>query len=231
MKFDYEFLFDDGRKECFHLTISDRTLTLDPLPLDYDAEWIRLGCHQCPGCSLAAAQHPYCPVARNLAQVLPKFVNDLSYTTVLARVTTANRVMEKKGPLETCVSSIMGLIMATSGCPVLDVLKPMAFTHLPFANEDETMFRAVSSYLIGQYIRMLNGMKPDWDVKNLGALYKGISALNAEFTERLRSMKGKDANVTALISLDLFAQFGTFALPETWAGSVREFFSAYLREE
>jgi hypothetical protein len=118
--------------------------------------------------------------------------------------------------------------MATSGCPVLEVLKPMAATHLPFATEDETVLRAVSMYLTGQAVRAAKGLRPDWDIQNLTTLYARINKLNAAFVERIRHMQGMDANVNALISLDLFAQFGLLTLPGSWAEQVEGFFSAYL---
>jgi hypothetical protein len=230
MKVDYEFTFDNGRKESFCLTLRDADLALEPLSVPEGGEWMKLEYTQCEGCSLDPSRHSQCPVARNLAHVLLRFKDDISYDTVTVRVTTQNRITEKRGSLESCVSSIMGLIMATSGCPILDLLKPMAFTHLPFANENETLFRAVSMYLTAQYVRMAKGKSPNWDIANLAGIYAQINKLNSAFTERLRGMRGRDANVTALISLDLFAQFGTFSLPKTWVESVQGFFSAYLAE-
>src|SRR3984885_12357001 len=46
------------------------------------------------------------------------------------------------------MSSVLGLIMATAGCPWTDRLRPMARFHLPFANEAETLYRSVSMFLL-----------------------------------------------------------------------------------
>ena len=121
--------------------------------------------------------------------------------------------------------------MATSGCPVLDVLRPMAFTHLPFANENETIFRAVSSYMTAQAIKVSQEQKPDWGIENVARMYMGISKLNADFTKRLRGLHSKDTVVSAVITLDLFAQMSTFSLPNEWLKQVKGFFTAYLENE
>jgi hypothetical protein len=229
MEYSYEFSFENGRKETFTLSLHDDTLQLDPLPVATDEEWMQLTYHQCGVCPLSPAEHTYCPVAKNLSYLLSRFKNEFSYETVTARVTTKDRVTEKTGSLESCASSIIGLIMATSGCPVLDILRPMAYTHLPFANEDETIFRAVSTYLTAQAIKVSQGQKPDWEISNVASIYSGITSLNADFAERIRGLHGKDANINAIISLDLFAQLGTFTLPTKWLERVMGFFTPYLK--
>lgn len=49
--------------------------------------------------------------------------------------------------------SLLGLVMATSGCPHLDFLRPLALHPLPFSSIHETVFRVSSSYLTEQYFR------------------------------------------------------------------------------
>jgi len=70
---------------------------------------------------------------------------------VNASVTGPNRAYMHETPLHVALSSLIGLYMATGGCPVMERLKPMARFHLPFADEEETMFRAMSAYLLDHY--------------------------------------------------------------------------------
>jgi hypothetical protein len=228
MKISYSFIFDSGRTEKFDLTFNDTNMTLEPDDKISNEPWMHLEHHQCPNCLLNATSHPLCPVARNLSRVLLRFREDLSYTKVKVLVTTENRNVEKGCSLESGVSSIMGLIMATSDCPDLDHFRPMAFTHLPFANDNETIIRAVSTYLMAQYIRSTMGKSPDWDVKAMAQQYSRVNKMNAAFADRIRSIPGRDANVTAVISLDLFAQIGSFSLPDDWVSLVKGYFKAYL---
>ena len=229
MEYTYEFFFETGRKETFVCTLDDTNLLLTPFAVETDEEWVALDFHKCSVCTLDPSKHKHCPVAHNLSHVLFRFKDDISYETVTTRVTSTERITEKTCSLESCVSSLMGLIMATSGCPVLDVLRPMAFTHLPFSNENETTYRAVAAYLTAQAIRVSQGLTPEWDLKNVAGNYSRITKLNADFTERMRSLKSKDAVINAVITLDNFAQLSTFTVPEQWAEEVKGLFTAYLK--
>jgi hypothetical protein len=229
MRFTYDFFFENDRVETFDLSLDD-CLDLEPLPSIKPPPWTRLTNRQCPGCPLREDESPHCPVARNLAIVIDRFKDDISYTKVKTRVTTDARISEKKGSLQECLSPLMGLIMATSGCPALEKLKPMAFTHLPFANDEETIFRAACTYLLGQYIRDSHGLAADWKLERFTAMYQTISNINSSFSERLREIIGRDANINALIILDTFAQTGCYAAIDDWIAKIEKYFKAYLTD-
>jgi hypothetical protein len=229
MEITYAFRFEAGRTEAFALRFRDEDFALEPLGPE-GAAWTRLEHHQCEACPLKAAEHPHCPVALNLAQVLTHFQGDHSYDRVTVRTTVTERSTEHDGDLQTGITSIMGLVMATSGCPVLDMFKPMAFTHLPFANERETTIRAVSTYLTAQYVRMCHGLEPDWTLSRFLPRYDAVKAVNAAFAERLKSAFETDASLNALILLDVLAQFGAVALKDRWLKDVEPLFGAHLKD-
>lgn len=230
MKIKYEFFFDNKRVEFFELTFKKSDLSLQSFPMENTEQWTELKFNQCRVCTLKATEHQYCPVARNLSYVLLQFKDDYSYENVRVKVTSEQRVIEKEAPLHEGVSPLMGLIMATSGCPILDKFKPMAFMHLPFSNKVETIFRAVSTYLTAQYVRKINKLEPDWELTNFKEMYVKIKQLNSDFAKRLREIKGKDANINALVRLDMFAQIGAFSFSKDWIKRVESIFSAYLDE-
>ena len=55
------------------------------------------------------------------------------------------------------LASLMGLIIASSGCPRTAVFRPMARFHLPFSSESETAYRVASMYLVAQHFKARNG--------------------------------------------------------------------------
>ena len=57
------------------------------------------------------------------------------------------------------MSSVLGLIMATSGCPWTDRLRPMARFHLPFASEAETLYRSVGMFLLARELVGADGTR------------------------------------------------------------------------
>jgi hypothetical protein len=228
MQITYIFEFENKKSTQIILDFDSVDLLLKPLDVQLNESWMRLGCCQCKVCPFDESTTPFCPVAKNLGVLLLTFRDNISHEKVLTKVQTQERTIEKVCTLENGISSLMGLIMATSGCPILDCFRPMALTHLPFANKRETIFRAISTYLTGQYLRMTKGKEPDWTLTGFQEMYEAVSKLNDAFTARLREIKGKDANVNALILLDLFAQSGSFTLPDNWIKVMEPFFKAYL---
>ncbi|MCK4761017.1 MAG: hypothetical protein KAW12_02385 [Candidatus Aminicenantes bacterium] len=231
MKVKYEFIFADNHREEFALNLTGSYLHLEPLPVDENDSWVKLGFHQCENCPLDPAEHEYCPVARNLLYVVTRFKDHVSYDPVSTRVSTGSRQIMKNTSLQTGLSSLIGLIMATSGCPVLDKFRPMVFTHLPFSDENETIFRAISVYLLAQYLRAAEGKEADWKLEKFEDMYTRIEEINRAFFKRFRVIKGKDANVNALLILEVFAQIGEFSLSDNWLKSFKPLFTAFLDEQ
>jgi hypothetical protein len=97
--------------------------------------------------------------------------------------------------------------------------------HLPFASVEETIFRAASTYLLSQYIKKSQGGKPDWDLERLIEIYKEIEEVNQGLAMRIRSVADMDANINALVVLDVFAK----EVPITVKAKLKEF--EYLFKE
>ncbi len=206
MFYTYILTFEDGEAQTIDIQIDPKTMTLFPRAGAVPPDWAFLDFCKCTVCPLNGDSHKYCPVAANLARVTRIFSNKTSVTRVSARVIAREREYLKKTSLQSVLSSITGLYMATSGCPVMEPLKGMARHHLPFATLEETAFRAVSTYLLHQHHLKKKGEQPDWDLKNLNKAYKDIEALNLAMTDRVRKASQKDANYNAVIILDAFAK-------------------------
>ena len=190
------------------------TITLDPKTLMNTAPapvppppWAKLSFQQCPNCPLREEDSPQCPAALNLSDVVAQFADIFSYERVSARVTVPERVYEQVDvSVQEALSSLLGVYMVTSGCPVLSKLRPMVRFHLPFQTELETITRATSMYLLAQYLVAQDGGTPDWSLAGLSANYEATSVVNRAFAARLRAAAPKDANVNALIRLDSVAR-------------------------
>jgi len=137
----------------------------------------------------------------NLAAVVETFKDAVSFESTTVKVETAERVYEKRTTLQKGLSSIIGIYMVTSDCPVMDPLRPMVRFHLPFASVDETIYRAVAMYLVAQYFRMRNGKTPDWELARLADIYRDVATVNAGMIDRLRHASTEDASVNALAIL------------------------------
>ena len=79
----------------------------------------------------------------------------------------------------TGLQSLFGLMMATSGCPILSRLRPLADYHLPFADIDETVHRVVGTYLMRQYFEgQETGTEPDLELTALKDYYKELEIVD-----------------------------------------------------
>jgi len=206
MFYKYIIKFDSGKEKTIDIGLDPVTLNLLPKePLEFP-DWTLLDYGRCSVCTCDAASQKYCPVALNLAGVTRMFSDKASTMTVDVRVVTQEREYFKRTSLQSALSSVIGIYMVTSGCPVMEILKPMARHHLPFASLNETVYRSLSSYLLQQYFRKRKGLEPDWELTKLTRAYETIEILNVAMVDRIRRASEKDANYNAVIILDVFAK-------------------------
>jgi hypothetical protein len=229
LTFSYVYAFEDGTSREFDVRIDERHMRLIlPDRADYPA-WTALDFCRCPNCPLDAAHHAHCPSAVALTEVVDFCKDRISHEKVEAIVATRNRTFVHTTPLHVALSSLIGVCMATGGCPVMERLRPMARFHLPFADDEETMFRAMSAYLLGQYFIMKQGGKPDWQMENLVGMYDEIKAVNRSFCDRVRAISTKDSNVNAVIGLDCFADAVIFSLNQHFMEQLELLYQAYVK--
>jgi len=122
--------------------------------------------------------------------------------------------------LEEGLRSLMGLIMATSDCPILGKLKPNAQNHLPFASQEEFITRSASQFLLRQYFLYREGHRPDWDFQGLIRINQQLQLLNQAFWQRIHSACESDSNLKALLSFFNLSSSVSFSL-ETQLQKVR----------
>lgn len=214
----YRFIFPNNREELIEVKIDKQTMESLPGNSAPPPDWCRLDFHQCPNCPLRTETHPWCPLATRLVELLTACQNVLSYDEVKMEVTTPERTVTKDTTAQRAVSSLMGLVMATSGCPHMAFLKPMARYHLPLATAEETIFRAVSTYLLEQYFRHKQALSIDLDLENLKKIYAEIRIVNLAMTSRLRTLCVQDSAINAVVLLDIFAKL----LPSSVEESLEE---------
>ena len=203
MYFLYVFQFPDKTEKRFEVNLDPATLALIPPADPAKPDWTKLGYHQCEQCPLADTV-THCPIAVNLSSLVESFKDSLSFESTTVTVQAHQRTYAKQTTLQQGLSSIIGIYMVTSGCPVMDRLRPNVRFHLPFASGEETIYRAVSMYLTAQYFRMRRGETPDWTLEHLAEMYKGVWQVNQGISQRLAQASSKDANVNAVIVLSMF---------------------------
>jgi hypothetical protein len=223
----YFFHVGDGREEVFELKFNAQSLELLNTPSEDLPAWTRLEFHQCPHCPLKSADHPFCPVAVSLVDVVNRFDRVISYDEVELEVITVERRVSQRTTAQRGISSLLGLLFPTSGCPHTAFFKPMVRFHLPLSTREDTIFRVTGMYLIAQYFLQQEGSPVDFKLAGLRTLYDNMHQVNKHITERLRSASITDSSINAVILLDMF----THAVPiviEDQLEKIRDWFSPYL---
>ena len=208
----YEFSFPGGNVEKFDLVLDEATVSLINFNADLRPFWTRLSHKQCKCCPLDEEKNPYCPVAVNIAELVERFKDRLSIEECLVKCVTPERTYLKETSVTEGLYSILGIVMATSDCPIMAFYKPMARFHLPFASTQETVFRSASCYLLQQYFEHKRGNKPDLELQELGNHLVKVQQVNTGALARIRSVPRKDADSNAIIILDSFSQILSMAI-------------------
>ncbi len=228
--YEYLFKFPSGREENFQIRLDGTTLTpkehIPPLLPD----WTRLEFKQCEGCPLSAAKHSHCPLAVRLAPLVELMSDVVSIDKVTVTVVMDERTITRSASAQEGISSLMGIIIATSGCPITAFFKPMARFHLPFANTDETFYRAASMYMLAQHYRWQAGLSVDLAMKGLKDYYAQVAKVNRGMAARIRATKREDGTVNAIVLLDMFVLELPYGIQSTLK-ELQPLFTPYLTEK
>lgn len=224
----FRFVFEDGSEKVFPIEIdSDSFQIIFPKDLVVP-EWTTLEKISCPMTN-CTAEH-FCPIAFHLDKVIKLFDGVPSYEKATVHVETKSRTYSKHTSVQDGAGSLIGILMTTSGCYVLDKLRPMVHFHLPFATLDETEYRIFSMFLFAQFLRQKNGLTPDWQMISLGKLYEDIMKINQNFAKRIADLEKLDASINAVIILNNFANSVTFSLEDKDFSKFEKLFGSWLEK-
>src|SRR5258707_143690 len=157
--------------------------------------------NQCANCPLKPEEHKHCPAAVHMAPAVESLKALVSFDTVAVTVALEERIIHTETSAQQALSSVLGLIMATSGCPWTDRLRPMARFHLPFASEAETVYRSVCMFLLA---RELVGPGETPGFAALKDLYENLHVVNRDMSRRLGAATRTDPARNAMALLDSY---------------------------
>ncbi len=225
----YCFHLEDKKRETFKLRLDAGSLELisdngAPVP-----EWAALEYHQCSNCTHNREETPYCLVAKNLASVISRFDAICSHEKIDLEVITDERRIIQNTTAQRAISSLLGLIFATSGCSHTAYMKPMARFHLPLASHEETTFRAAGMFLLAQYFQEKAGQGGKFDMAGLKDIYQALHVINIAISDRIRSALSAEASINAVVILDTRANLIPFSIEEQF-DEIRHLFDAYDSE-
>lgn len=225
----YRFDLADGSRELFDLRLNLEKIELIDADRHGMPSWAKLAFHQCPNCPFGVDSLEYCPVAANISPFIAPFEKLLSYDQVRLTVTMPERCIFKETSAQRALSSLLGLAIAASGCPHTNFLKPMARFHQPMASEEETIFRATSTYMLAQYFRKKSGQDADFGLEGLTGIFEELQILNTGMAKRLRAASQTDSSVNAIIQLDMYAKAMPYVIKQA-LDEIRYLFIPFLQD-
>lgn len=230
ISYQYRFSFGNGREEVFDIHLDGEKLEpTEPIP-ENPPEWTRLDNHRCSHCTLDPLEVFFCPLAVRLLPLVERMGDVTSIDNVKVSVTLDERIVTRDASAQEGISALMGIITATSGCPHTVFFKPMARFHLPFANTEETFYRAASMYMLGQFYRWQAGKSVDLELEGLLHFYSQVAAVNKGIADRLRAERREDGTVNAIVLLDMFVKSMPVMIRETLE-ELRPLFQPYVDAE
>lgn len=203
----YTFSFPDKKTLVFSIPTDCSTLDTSGNGNSTKAppSWCKLHHHRCTPCTLEESIHTFCPIALRVAELVPSFNDIVSYAPCIVRCQCSERTVIKETVVQEGLASIMGLIMASSGCPVMSFFKPLARFHLPFASVEESVFRVAAVYMLQRYYKKKFSDIP-FSFEQIKAHYGRVRQVNQGMLKRLRDITNLDADKNALVSLTSLAQ-------------------------
>ncbi|MEL7085527.1 MAG: hypothetical protein AAGM36_13625 [Cyanobacteria bacterium J06597_1] len=224
--FRYVFSIPDRPQYEIPIEIDSQTLNLvDRSDRQLDP-WTELSHHQCPNCPLDPAEVKYCPIAANISSVIVQFQDGLSCEATHVTAIAPERTYSKETDLQQGLNSIFGLIMASSGCPHFQWLKPLARFHLPFASFDETLFRAMSSCALSELIKHKTVRDIDEIYQLVRHRYEQLAIVNAALVKRIGHIGKGEADRNALVTFHSYCQMFNLSLSgELFTETITEVFS------
>jgi hypothetical protein len=212
----YRFDLPDGSRKTFDFFFDPVSFRLTNAPPANPPFWTELGFNQCANCPLKAIDTPHCPAAMQMVRGIEDLKALVSHDTVNVAVIQGERKVSVVTSAQTALASVFGLIMATSGCPWTDHLRPMARFHLPFASDAETVYRSVSMYALAR-LAWGAGSEPA-SFEALRQLYGQLHVVNRDMARRLGAAAQTDPARNAIALLDAFATL----LPDALEKSLTE---------
>ena len=224
----YRIEYDDGIVQTFDIRLDPHTLnhTLDLGQPPIWGQRREFGCVN-PSCPLR--EDDLCPCARTTQYLLNRFGDVHSTHVVTITATTRQRTSTKRSAIQSAVSSIAGILMATCGCPILARFKPMVRYHLPFASLEETEYRVFTMYALAQFIRARHNLDRDHRLGGLRKFYEEIQEINQLAARKICINQNKDATINGLVMLDAFAQNVSMILDADDMEPMETLFSDWLK--
>jgi len=221
----YKFTLPDERVLTYGFQFDGERYQLDR-EVDVAEPWCELHFQQCSHCPYQGSGPKYCPAASQLSLIVKEVDHLVSYDRIHLKVESKQRTIEQDSSVQEAVSSLLGLVIASCGCPHTEFLLPMARFHLPLASAEETLWRACGNFLLAQHFKSESGSSTEL-LSDILRRYENLEVINSALVKRLKSQINSDACPNAIVLLDNYAKHFPHYL-ENSINRLKPLYAAYL---
>ncbi len=206
------------RLQVEHQSIGHLNLSLDPHSafllgnIEQKPRWTLLDFHRCSNCPLDS-ESTHCPAALNLSLLTQAFPRLSSYSKIDVIAQVDDREFRTSTNAERALYSLLQVLLASSQCPHLHILRPLARFHRPFTSLKEMTFFLFSSSILRE-LRTSKTLSRDELFRWIEAQLDEIQIINKALSLRLQKASQVDATLNALVLFDLFIQSIPLILPD-----------------
>jgi len=225
----YQLSFAD-KQEQFDFRIHSETYELLEDKESNAPEWAKLEHHKCSHCPLNKEEHPYCPLALHLNDVVDRLHDTTSIDQVEMELATGNRRVIESTTMQNAVGSMLEIIYPASGCPKTRLMRPQARFYVPAGSEAENVYRITGMYLLAQYFRQKTNKSGSFDFEELIEFYSDLNILNKSIAGRLKGTTQSDSVKNAITLMDMYSTLIPLMLEDELV-ELRDLFKDFLPQE
>jgi hypothetical protein len=208
----YKYTFDDGVVLEYPLDIDSKTWMLK-LEQQELPEWTRLEFNRCAHCPLKSSEVSHCPAAVNLSTIGEEWDSKRSFDEVTVEIDMDNKKTIGRASAQVGLSSLVGLLLATSDCPYLRFFRPMARFHQPLGKPEDAGIRVLMSYLA--YVSLLGKSVEDTTVE-IERIYDYVDSVNKHLVGRITRSNRENASVQAIVQLDCMSKLIRLSIEDSF---------------
>ena len=212
---EYNYSWQSGGKANFKLDFDEKSISLLNSPPPELPHWTELDYIKCMNCPLDSEQSSHCPAAVSFIPVVSQFSSVDSDIEMEVEARVSGRQIIQLASASRAISSIIGLLFASSGCPHTIHFRPMVRYHIPLSDANETMMRVASMYALSLFFKYKRGEQLDLDMKGLLGIYEELQIVNRTMAERLQAADGSETSINAMIVLNMYAQTMPYEIEES----------------
>lgn len=201
---DYRITKPCGTSIHIPVVLNEQGLAAEKAAAVGEAEYMGKNCTDCE------VHHGCCKAENALSEVIKRFDDLKSTDFIHAEVQMEGRQISMDSQAPRALASLMGLLMASSGCPRLIPFRAMALFHLPFATAEENAIRAAGFWLMRCWTQNMNLAENPFTA--LQVAWDSLEEVNQYLSRKLLAQTSNDAASNGIAFLDVLAKMGTMGL-------------------